>query len=130
MGYVALSQQLSCCIDPSHGIDFEIDSTNETFHLVDEPWVFVKTGEVFLPKTEVKVYPNPFTESAILEIKTEDKTTEFTCRIFDLNGRLISSQVSENQQIQISKNGMEAGFYFYKMENRNGEIASGKLVVK
>ncbi len=104
--------------------------TNETFHVVDEPWVLVKTSEVFVPNVSVNLYPNPFSESAILELKTEGKTIEFNCQIFDLSGRLISSQDSKNQKIQISRNGMKAGFYFYKMRNANGDIASGKLVVK
>ena len=104
--------------------------TNETFHVIDEPWVLVKTSEVFLPKTEVKVYPNPFNETAILELKSDSFKSEFNCRIFDLNSKVISSQISDNQKITLTRNNLNSGIYFYQLIGKNGKIASGKVVIK
>lgn len=112
--------------------------TNTTLHTIEEEWVLVETGEVFLPKSEVKVFPNPFSESATLELISEELKTEFTCQVFDMTGRLILVQNSENQRVTLSRKGLDSGFYFYtlrlrsgqEIENEVGAIASGKLIVK
>jgi len=112
--------------------------TNTTLHTIEEEWVLVETGEVFLPKSEVKVFPNPFSESATLELISEELKTEFTCQVFDMTGRLILVQNSENQRVTLSRKGLDSGFYFYtlrlrsgqEIENEAGAIASGKLIVK
>ncbi len=76
----------------SAGIYFDYNApiiTNETFHTIGDNFVaMVITGteEVLIEDVEVKVYPNPFTAQATLEVEGGDyQSLELT--IYDITGR-------------------------------------------
>lgn len=90
-------------------------------------------GQKSIDKLEVEISPNPFSESALLKINPpnpQDTTEEYTCEIYEVTGKLISSQLIVNQEVRLNRGQMKSGFYFYKILNKNQLVASGKLAVE
>ncbi|MCP4442991.1 MAG: T9SS type A sorting domain-containing protein [Aureispira sp.] len=120
----------------SAGIYFDYNApiiTNETFHTIGDNFVaMVITGteEVLIEDVEVKVYPNPFTAQATLEVEGGDyQSLELT--IYDITGRDVLQYVSTgNQKIQIQRNNLPQGVYIYRLKGDSALINTGKIIIK
>ena len=109
--------------------------TSSTFHTVGSN--FLISAIIEKPKTDgipIKVYPNPFTESAVFELEQTDNT--FTpplknsiFKLFDATGRVIRTQHFEGSQLRFERENLSSGMYFFTIEN-NGKRGSGKLIVQ
>ena len=124
---------LGTVIENSAAIYFDFNApiiTNTTFHTIGENFVQIVSSVSFKEKlADVKVYPNPFTEQAIFEIETEQAFQNITLTIFDMTGRAIKSMPSNgNNQIILTKDGLIAGIYFYRLEADNQLLDTGKLI--
>jgi hypothetical protein len=84
---------------------------------------------VFVPGVNVKVYPNPFTESVTIEVKGR-LYDRLQMSIYDLTGQLVSQEVFNNNTILIHRNQLAAGMYVYKLESGGQLINTGKLMVR
>ncbi|HFA47811.1 MAG TPA: T9SS type A sorting domain-containing protein [Bacteroidetes bacterium] len=105
--------------------------TNTVFHTIGEPWVQVLSGstESFEPGLEMAVFPNPFFESATLQLKGwEGKEGRF--QLFNGSGQLVQEQNFTNQNFEIKRAGLLQGIYFFKIESLGKMIGTGKLVIK
>lgn len=107
--------------------------TNTTWHTIGEDFVTVMLLEqnTILDETiEVSVYPNPFKERTTLVVKGKDyKQLELS--VFDVTGRLVTTTTSkENNRIELSRNGMAQGVYFYQLKGDEALINTGKIVVQ
>lgn len=91
--------------------------------------VLTSTQEVFVPGVDVKVYPNPFTESVTIEVKGR-LYDRLQMSIYDLSGQLVSQEVFNNNTILIHRNQLSAGMYVYKLESGGQLINTGKLMVR
>ena len=103
--------------------------TNQTYHLIDQPWVTVKTEETFVENVDVQVYPNPFTERATFDLKNAP-FGEKQFRLFSLSGNAITTQTFDNQQFVFQRNHLPKGLYIYEIKKGDMKIAAGKLVVQ
>lgn len=103
--------------------------TNQTIHTVGKDFISVKTQEVFVTGAEVQVYPNPFENEAQMKI-VNAPSGEKTLRLFDLSGKLVSTQVFDNEQLTLKGNALPGGIYFYEILGEGANIAVGKLVVQ
>ena len=103
--------------------------TNQTFHLIDIPWVLVETEETFIPEVEVNVFPNPFTEQATFDLKNAP-FGEKQFRLFSLSGNEIHTQTFDSQQFVFQRNHLPKGIYFYTISKKDMKIAMGKLIVQ
>ncbi len=103
--------------------------TNQTFHLIDEPWISVKTEETFIPDVEIKVFPNPFTTQATFELKNAPFGKK-QFQLFSLSGNEIHAQQFDNQQFVFQRNHLPKGIYVYEIKKGTMKIAVGKLVVQ
>jgi len=82
--------------------------------------------ENFIEKIEssVKVYPNPFSTSATFSIQT-DKASAITVTLYDLLGR----EVKQTKTIKINRDNLLPGIYIYRINDNNGLIGTGQVVI-
>ncbi|HOY31031.1 MAG TPA: metallophosphoesterase [Bacteroidales bacterium] len=81
-------------------------------------------------RASFKIYPNPFTDRAILQISGTAEVKNYDLRIFDVMGRVVKSVtgISEEKTI-IERDGLVAGVYFYLISDFKGKTSSGKLII-
>lgn len=78
------------------------------------------------------VFPNPFTESATLVIDTEmSQLTSANLSIFDVNGKKVMDfdKITGNC-VQIQKQNLAKGSYFYQVKQDNQLISQGKFAIQ
>jgi hypothetical protein len=92
--------------------------------------VLVKTQENFLPNVSVKVMPNPFDSEAKIIIDGLEKIEKLTFLLIDINGRLLKKMTSDEALFTLQKENLQAGLYFYKIENQGLTISSGKILIE
>ncbi len=107
--------------------------TNETFHTVGQNFILTAIVD---PATStnfgVKVYPNPFSESATFEINDKKRPlsimTNFS--LFDATGRLLRSEKVSNGRLEFERQNLPAGLYIFRIEDNGKLLGSGKLTIK
>ncbi len=82
-------------------------------------------------KQNVRIYPNPFSESAALVIENwrglNIKSADL--RIYDVLGREVQRSEIKNRQSEISRKNLENGVYFFRIVTSREIIAEGKFVI-
>lgn len=79
--------------------------------------------------TEAHIYPNPFKQMTTLEVTGKDYE-QLELSVFDVAGRLVKTIAStEKKRIQLTKDEMRQGVYFYQLKGDNELINTGKLVI-
>ncbi|MEY2950212.1 MAG: hypothetical protein RLZZ248_1413 [Bacteroidota bacterium] len=91
--------------------------------------ITTSSSQIFWPGVSVTVIPNPFFDQAIIEVKGVDMK-ETLLNVYDAMGRLIRSQKSYGNQIQMSRGNLTSGLYFYQLLNENELINTGKIIVR
>jgi uncharacterized repeat protein (TIGR01451 family) len=81
-------------------------------------------------KPGVAVYPNPFSDEAIVVVSGAEKGKELTLGLYNVLGEKVHSAVSSNGQFTIRKSDLAAGIYFYRIAAKEKIIANGKVVAK
>ena len=74
------------------------------------------------------VYPNP-SDNEITVAFTNSNTTHHI-ELFDVTGKMISSETTEQAAFKIKKNNISAGLYFLKITNKSGETITQKIIFK
>lgn len=82
------------------------------------------------PKEDrVVLFPNPFTNSAILKISTE--LNNATLKIYDVLGQeVLTNSHLNGQEIKINRGNLSSGNYYYKLIQKNVLISTGKLIIE
>lgn len=101
--------------------------TNRTLHTIGEKVVTVSAQEVFVPGVDLNVYPNPFDGAATFEIKGMD-ILKGELKLYNLNGQLMKNQLFQSSSFRFDGSELPEGMYFFRIENENGVVASGKVV--
>lgn len=116
-------------------IYFDFDApvfTNQTFHTVCEfdTFVVVKTKHIDFEGADVKVYPNPFDDSATFEISGVP-ASGYLLELYDMQGRKLFNQTYSHSTFRLLRQQLPAGMLFYRLTTDRGRaIASGKLLVR
>ena len=76
----------------------------------------------------VKVYPNPFSNEATIEVLRPSRNSVYNLQIFDRTGRLVRNVTGSSGKFSISSNGLAKGFYLYQVSDGNWQ-STGKLVL-
>jgi hypothetical protein len=76
---------------------------------------------------EISIFPNPFVESFVINLQNQDYSI-ISIEIFSMNGQLLTSFLSTNQQIEIDLIGYASGVYHVRVSNENRVIANTKIV--
>ncbi|CAA6815944.1 MAG: FIG01179438: hypothetical protein [uncultured Aureispira sp.] len=106
--------------------------TNQTFHTIGENFVTIMLDQTTIldEAIDVKVYPNPFTQNASLEVQGKDYK-ELQLTIYDVSGRMVlEKQAYSNNTIELSRGNLQPGIYFYQLLGDAALINTGKLIVQ
>lgn len=76
-----------------------------------------------------KVSPNPFSKSTLIQIQ-QSKATHFTFRLFNSMGKLMEERLLVGNEVNLKRNGLTSGGYFYTLSSTDGKYGSGKLIVQ
>ena len=76
----------------------------------------------------VHVFPNPASE--FVYFRQELKGDQITIKLFDNLGREVKSLRTDNKMLlAIGVHELQSGLYFYSIDNMNGIVYKGKIVV-
>jgi hypothetical protein len=106
--------------------------TNETYHTIGENFVTIMLNETTIldEVIQVKVYPNPFTQNATIEVEGKEYN-ELQLTIYDVSGRVVlEKQAYSNNKIELSRGNLQPGVYFYQLLGDAALINTGKIVVQ
>lgn len=79
--------------------------------------------------TNTSVFPNPFSEYTTITFP-ETFTTPVQLIFTDMHGREITRETVTGNRHLLQRNGMAAGFYLYRLENKGKLISRGKISVQ
>ena len=89
-----------------------------------------------LPLNEITVYPNPFIDHTIIEIKLADLhgSNKLSFVMYDIYGRAVNivdlpQSSSREIKYQLYRNGLTSGLYFYNVIQGNEIISRGKVII-
>ena len=120
-----------------HSATIQFDSnnpinTNQNFHTLGEDFVeilSVSTEHPEITNIKVKVLPNPIEDFAIIEVQNHEADS-YTLEIYTTDGKLISTQLFENNNIQLQRNQLKTGMYIYKLTSNDGFVNTGRIIFK
>ena len=76
------------------------------------------------------VYPNPFSDSAILQMDL-DGSTNYTLILFDLAGQALrTTNIKSTRHIEVERGSLPSGIYFFQLRTDKEIKAIGKLVIE
>jgi len=79
---------------------------------------------------ETSLYPNPVSNGKSITIQA-NCNTQGQIQIYDLHGRLIqTSSMFHNGKVELDINEYESGIYFYRILAKDGELITGKFVIR
>ena len=109
--------------------------TNTVFHTIFEPLLQLAIPGG-LTSTEEKIddeaiifQPNPMGAFSELKLKTQGPLNH-QVELFDLQGRLILSELVSKDVYRIDRTVVNSGLYFYRVYSSGQLLGSGRLVVK
>lgn len=76
----------------------------------------------------VAVYPNPFTDEAIVEV-VKPNGSIYTLNLFDRAGRAVKTLTSASGRFVLTNDGLSSGMYFYQVSDATW-ISTGKVLLK
>jgi len=100
--------------------------TNLVRHTIGR--VVVRVDEVRAEETWWQVLGNPTRESAMFLAK-KWVSGEKRFDLFDASGRAVRRAEFSGQSFDFQRNGLAVGLYFFKIQNENGHVFSGKIVI-
>uniref|UniRef100_UPI0025FE5A1E T9SS type A sorting domain-containing protein n=1 Tax=uncultured Chryseobacterium sp. TaxID=259322 RepID=UPI0025FE5A1E len=102
-----------------------------------ENWKIVKLGDKqidqLIEKQDIKIYPNPVSDYAYVEIGFEGlREGAFGAEItvYDIGGRQLQSIKTKNKVTKINTQPLVQGAYLVSVKTDNGKTASAKLIKK
>jgi len=126
---------IGAVINNQAAIYFDYNSpifTNTTFHTISENFVplILVVSEVEKESLKIDVYPNPFSYMTTIEIEGES-FDEVELEVIDVTGRLVKNlRVKDTQRIELYRDWLIQGIYFYRIKGDGEMISSGKLIVR
>jgi PKD repeat protein len=85
------------------------------------------TGSLNTADAVVSVYPNPMIESTTIHL--ENTSGNATLRVYGVSGQIVLTKQLINGDNTITRDNLNAGMYFYSVEDNDASIAKGKLRV-
>ena len=88
----------------------------------------VSTSRAAFDKPQIKLYPNPTAD--VLHIENNFKTG-FNIAVYDLTGKRIQNKPQQSgTTVQLEVSHLKSGMYILRMEDREGNQATKKFIVK
>ncbi|MEE6128379.1 T9SS type A sorting domain-containing protein [Chryseobacterium arthrosphaerae] len=97
-----------------------------------ENWKIVKLGDKqvnqLIEKQDIKIYPNPVSDYAYVEIGFDFKEAEIL--LYDMSGRQLQSLKTKNNVTKINTQALVQGAYLVTIKTDNNKTANAKLIKK
>ncbi|KXH80361.1 T9SS type A sorting domain-containing protein [Chryseobacterium kwangjuense] len=97
-----------------------------------ENWKIVKLGDSqinkLIEKQDIKIYPNPVSDYAYVEIGLEFKEADIL--LYDMGGRQLQSFKTKNKVTKINTQNLVQGAYLVTIKTDNNKMANAKLIKK
>ncbi len=97
-----------------------------------ENWKIVKLGDKqidqLIEKQDIKIYPNPVSDYAYVEIGFNFKEADIT--LYDMGGRQLQSLKTKNKVTKINTQALVQGAYLVSVKTDTNKSASSKLIKK
>lgn len=87
-------------------------------------------NELAVEKFENKVYPNPASENATIEVLGLAFDNQCMVKVFDVVGREVANLPLINGEAKINTQNFTAGLYSFTVTKSNTVVSTGKLIVK
>lgn len=95
-----------------------------------ENWKIVKLGDQqisqLIEKYDIKVYPNPVSDYAYIEIGFDFKEADIL--LYDMGGRLLQNIKTKNRVTKINTQSLIQGAYLVTIKTDNNKTANAKLI--
>ncbi|WP_111959322.1 T9SS type A sorting domain-containing protein [Chryseobacterium lathyri] len=100
--------------------------------LGEENWKIIKLGDKqidqLIEKQDIKIYPNPVSDYAYVEIGLEFKEADIM--LYDMGGRQLQSLKTKNKVTKINTQNLIQGAYLVMIKTDLGKTANAKLIKK
>ncbi|MGQ0828764.1 MAG: T9SS type A sorting domain-containing protein [Bacteroidota bacterium] len=83
--------------------------------------------DLYLNRTEVMVFPNPFTDRTTFTFAYEQKNT--VLKMVDVLGKELKNIVFDGKELTIERSEMKSGIYLYQVFINDIMVNSGKVVI-
>ena len=97
-----------------------------------ENWKIIKLGDKqvsqLIEKQDIKIYPNPVSDYAYVEIGFDFKEAEIL--LYDMSGRQLQSLKTKNNVTKINTQALVQGAYLVTIKTDNNKTANAKLIKK
>ncbi|AYZ11873.1 T9SS C-terminal target domain-containing protein [Chryseobacterium arthrosphaerae] len=97
-----------------------------------ENWKIVKLGDKqvsqLIEKQDIRIYPNPVSDYAYVEIGFDFKEAEIL--LYDMSGRQLQSLKTKNNVTKINTQALVQGAYLVTIKTDNNKTANAKLIKK
>ncbi|MFA4851460.1 MAG: T9SS type A sorting domain-containing protein [Bacteroidales bacterium] len=90
----------------------------------------VGISELSVNTVKVTVYPNPVYESVIFTIEGLQSNQPVEIQLYNATGKAAGRFTFSGSRYIMSRKGLPAGIYLYKILNNSKEIDSGKLIIE
>jgi hypothetical protein len=80
--------------------------------------------------TNVNVYPNPFSSTAVIELQRNDRSA-YSMRLVSLTGQvLVAREGLRNDRIELDRQGIQSGLYFIELRDAKGRQVTKKVIIQ
>ena len=122
-------------IENTAGIYFDLNDpvmTNKAFNTIyDTAFISLSVPQMKQKDIQLLVYPNPSTDLIYFRIDAKQRSSMMSISFFDLNGQLMKTeQVNSIGDVPIDLRGFASGMYFYQLNNAEGLVATGKVMIQ
>jgi len=97
-----------------------------------ENWKIVKLGDKqvdqLIEKYDIKIYPNPVSDYAYIEIGFDFKDADIL--LYDMSGRQLQSIKTKNRVTKVNTQALIQGAYLVTIKTDNNKTANAKLIKK
>ena len=97
-----------------------------------ENWKIVKLGDKqldqLIEKQDIKIYPNPVSDYAYVEIGSQFKEADIM--LYDMGGRQLQGLKTKNKVTKINTQNLIQGAYLVTIKTDNNKTANAKLIKK
>ena len=122
--------------DDSHTIIVQMQDTlnwgRQAYYYIDNVYVSTNPMEGIVEqdlKERIYVYPNPFTDSTIIELNNSNSFNDSQIIIYNAFGREVRKYLSVGKKIKIERENLLSGIYFLNIKIDNKTLTQ-KLIIQ
>ncbi|MEZ4956063.1 MAG: carboxypeptidase-like regulatory domain-containing protein [Saprospiraceae bacterium] len=104
--------------------------TNIVSHSVGQifPWTYVDTENLTQVKPQVRIMPNPLTDSVLLQLKNTEPGLLHLLLVTP-GGQVVRDEKAFGTGFELQRGTLPSGIYFFKITRDGSYVGSGKLMV-